>query len=408
MHCVGIIQNRAFFVRIRDVYSNKEFAMKQMAALIFSLTLLLHMTACGKSDAKKRGDQVSKPPVAVEVYSASFSALSDGIEVTGSLEPKFSVDVKTQIPGLVRQVMVSEWVHVRRGQPLIRIDVAETEAQVKRAEAGIASARANLVQAKVASNRSERELARFLKLKESGLATQQALDDARSETEASKARVGVAAAQIHVSEEELRQGIARQAKGLVVAPIDGIVALRDVNVGDLASDAAVAKPIFRIVDNRVLNLTVTVSSVDSARIKVGQPLEFTVDSQPGRTFTGKVMYINPELSQTDRSLKVIAEVRNVPENLKGGLFAKGRIVTGTRSQVLQVPRSAVGAFDLQAKKGSLFIVQNGIAHTREIQSGAVNGDMIEVASGLEPGEKYVVRGGFNLKDGDTVAVVAAK
>lgn len=382
--------------------------MKQMAALIFSLTLLLHMTACGKSDAKKRGDQVSKPPVAVEVYSASFSALSDGIEVTGSLEPKFSVDVKTQIPGLVRQVMVSEWVHVRRGQPLIRIDVAETEAQVKRAEAGIASARANLVQAKVASNRSERELARFLKLKESGLATQQALDDARSETEASKARVGVAAAQIHVSEEELRQGIARQAKGLVVAPIDGIVALRDVNVGDLASDAAVAKPIFRIVDNRVLNLTVTVSSVDSARIKVGQPLEFTVDSQPGRTFTGKVMYINPELSQTDRSLKVIAEVRNVPENLKGGLFAKGRIVTGTRSQVLQVPRSAVGAFDLQAKKGSLFIVQNGIAHTREIQSGAVNGDMIEVASGLEPGEKYVVRGGFNLKDGDTVAVVAAK
>jgi len=73
-----------------------------------------------------------------------------------------------------------------------------------------------------------------------------------------------------------------------------------------------------------------------------------------------------------------------------------------------VPRSAVGAFDLQAKKGSLFVVENGVARTREILSGAVIGDMIEIVSGLKPGEKYVVRGGFNLKDGDTVSVAAAK
>ena len=382
--------------------------MKQMAAVVLSITVLLNITACSKSDTNKSADTASKPPVAVEIRAAAVASVSDGIEVTGSLEPKFAVDVKTQIPGLVRQVMVSEWVSVRKGQPLARIDVAETEAQVKRAEAGIVSAKANLAQAQVAAHRAERELGRTLKLKESGLATQQAVDDARSEGEAAKARVGVAAAQIHVSEEELRQGVARQAKGLVVAPIDGVVALRDVNVGDLASDAAAAKPIFRIVDNRLLNLTVTVSSVDSARVKVGQPLEFTVDSQPGRTFSGKVMYINPELSAADRSLKVIAEVRNVPENLKGGLFAKGRIVTGVRPQVLQVPRSALGSFDTQAKKGSVFIVENGAVHKREIVSGAVNGDLVEVASGLKSGEQYVIRGGFNLKDGDKVAVAATK
>ncbi|MEI6206402.1 MAG: efflux RND transporter periplasmic adaptor subunit [Desulfuromonadales bacterium] len=382
--------------------------MKPMAAIIFLAMILAGMTGCGKSDAKKNGDQVSKPPVAVEVRGASFSSVSDGIEVTGNLEPKFSVDVKTQIPGLVRQVMVSEWVHVKKGQPLVRIDVAETDAQVKRAEAGIISAKANLAQTHVAANRAERELARILKLKEAGLATQQTLDDARSETEAAKARVAVAEAQIHVSEEDWRQGMARQAKGLVTAPIDGVVALREVNVGDLASDAAAARPIFRIVDNRLLNLTVTVSSIDSARIKVGQPLEFTVDALPGRTFTGKVMYINPELSQADRSLKVIAEVHNVPDLLKGGLFAKGRIVTGNRTQVLQVPRSAVGAFDMQAGKGSMFIMENGVVRKREIQSGTVNGDMVEIASGLTPGEKYVVRGGFNLKDGDKVAATTAK
>jgi RND family efflux transporter MFP subunit len=382
--------------------------MKQIAVLIFLATTLSGMTACGKNDAQKSAGQVAKPPVAVEVRAAETYTVSDGIEVTGTLEPKFSVDVKTQIPGLVKQVMVTEWLHVRKGQPLVRIDVTETEAQVKRAEAGITSARANLAQTQVAVNRADRELARILKLKESGLATQQTLDDARSETEAAKARVAVAAAQINVAEEEVRQGLARQAKGLVVAPIDGTVALRDVNVGDLASDAAAAKPIFRIVDNRLLNLTVTVASNDSARVKVGQPVEFTVDSQPGRTFSGNVMYINPELSSADRSLKIIAEVRNLPETLKGGLFAKGRIVTGSRSQVLQVPRSAVGSFDTQARKGSLFVVENNVARKREIQSGAVTGDLVEIAVGLKAGEKYIIRGGFNLKDGDIVAVAAAK
>ena len=69
--------------------------MKQLAALLFSITLMVHISACGKNDARKNADQVSKPPVAVDVRSASLSALSDGIEVTGSLEPKFSVDVKT-------------------------------------------------------------------------------------------------------------------------------------------------------------------------------------------------------------------------------------------------------------------------------------------------------------------------
>src|SRR6185369_10347455 len=303
--------------------------MKQASAINLALTLVFFsLTACSKGEAKKAAVQTVKPPVAVEAVTAGASELTDCIQVTGSLEPKFCVDIKTQIPGLIKQVFVTEWVRVRKGQALARIDVAETEALVKRAEAAVESAKANLAQAGVAVNRAERELDRMLKLKESGLATQQAVDDARSESEAAKARVDAARAQIRVAGEDVRQTGARQAKALVTSPMDGVVALRNVNVGDLASDAAAGKPIFHIVDNHLLNLTVTVSSADSARIKPWQPVEFSVDALPGRTFTGKVMFINPELSTADRSLKVIAEVQNVPETLKGGLFAKGCIITG--------------------------------------------------------------------------------
>ena len=380
--------------------------MRSLAVVSITAVIAATISACGSSEAGKT-IETAKPPVAVEAATAAAADLTDGIEVTGSLESKFSVDIKTQIPGLVKQVFVTEWVRVRKGQSLVRIDVAESEALARRAEAGVASAKAGLAQAQVAVNRAERELARSVKLKESGLATQQAMDDARSEVEAAKARLEAARGQIGVSEEEVRQTRARMAKGLVVSPIDGVVALRDVNVGDLASDAAAAKPIFRIVDNRLLNLTVTVSSADSARIKVGQPLEFMVDSLPGRTFIGKVMFINPELSSADRSLKVVAEVRNLSELLKGGLFAKGRIVTGKRSNVLQVPRSAVDRLDLAAGKGTLFVVENGLARRRDIRTATVCGEMVEVATGLKQGEQYVVRGAFNLKDGDRVALAAA-
>lgn len=381
--------------------------MKKGLLLLLLGMSALSVTGCSRSsEAKKEGASAGKPPVAVETAAAGAADLVEGVEVTGSLEPKFYADVKTQIPGLIRQVYVNEWVRVRKGTPLARIDVAEAEALVKRAEAAIESAKANLAQTRVAATRSEREEARTLKLKEAGLATQQSVDDARSEAAAAAARVEAAKAQIRVAEEELRQARARLAKGLVTSPIDGVVALREVNVGDLASDAAAAKPIFRIVDNRLLNLTVTLSSADSARVKVGQPLEFAVDSLPGKTFTGRVMYINPELSAADRSLKVIAEVRNDGELLKGGLFAKGRIVTGKRSGVLQLPRGALSSWDTVAGKGSVFVVEGDTARERKVETGAAAGELVEIAQGLKAGEKYVARGGFNLKDGDKVQVAA--
>ena len=372
-------------------------------ASVFLLFLGLATFSACRGGENKTAETV-KPPVAVEVAVATLQSMVEGVDVTGSLDPKFWADVKTQIPGLVKQVYVTEWVRVAKGTPLARIDVAEAEALVKRAEAAVEAAKAGQAQAQVAISRAEREQARSLKLKESGLATQQSIDDARSETDAAKARLDSAKAQIRVAEEDLRQARARRAKGTVNSPIEGVVAMRALNVGDLASDAATGKPIFRIVDNRLLNLTVTVPSVDSAKVKVGQSLEFTVDSLPGKTFSGRVMFVNPELSPEDRSLKVIAEVRNQPEQLKGGLFAKGRIVTGERKNLVLIPRSAIAGLDLSAAKGVVNTVAAGVAKRREVVTGAISGEMVEIVSGLKAGEQYVIRGGFNLKDGDRVVV----
>ena len=362
-------------------------------------TMLMGAAGCGKKETA-----TVKPPVAVELAQAALSRVEEQIDVTGSLEPKFASDVKTQIPGLVKDVYVTQWVRVRKGQPLARIDVSENEALAKRAEAAVLAAKAQTAQMQAALTRAEREETRTHKLKESGLATQQAVEDARTETIAARARLEAAQAQIRVAEEETRQARARVHKGLVSAPMDGVVALREVNVGDLASDAAAAKPIFRIVDNRILNLTVTVASSDSARVKVGQPLSFTVDALPGKQFQGRVMFVNPELSSTDRSLKVIAEVENRTDELKGGLFAKGRIMTGIRNNVLLVPRSVLGGWDSANQRATLFVADGQTARQRAVKTGAVSGDQVEIVEGLKTGEQYITRGSFALRDGDRIAL----
>jgi len=365
---------------------------------------LAGITGCsGRSEAKPTA---APPVVAVEVMPAAATDLTDGIEVTGTLAPKFEAEVKTEIPGLVKELYVTEWVRVRKGQPLAKIEVAETEALVKRGQANLESAKAALLQAKVAAERAEREKLRVLKLKEAGLATQQSVDDALSESEAARARVEASRAQARASEEELSQSRARLSKGLVRSPIDGVVALKDVNLGSLASDAAAAKPIFKIVDNRLMNLTVTVPSSEMSSVKLGQPVQFVTDGVPGKSFTGKVMFINPSVTETDRSLKVIAEVPNVPEVLKGGLFAKGKILTGSRHGVIQVPRGTLSTLDLERRTGSIFVVENGVARKREVKTGAASGDLVEITAGLRVGEQLVSRGGFTIKDGDRVKVAS--
>ncbi|MBI4850169.1 MAG: efflux RND transporter periplasmic adaptor subunit [Nitrospirae bacterium] len=383
--------------------------MTRNLLIFFLLLAVIWTSGCSSKSADgKKDTNAGRPPVAVETLSVSASDLAEGIDVVGTLTPKFETEVKSQIPGLISDIFVTEWVRVRKNDPLARIDLSETGALVNKAGAAVESAKAGYLQAQVNAQRAEREKIRMQKLREFGLATQQNYEDAGSEAEAANAAVEAARAQISAAEGELHALQARLSKGMILSPMDGVVSLRDVNVGDLASDTGAAKALFKIVDNRILKLTVSVPSVNMASIKVGDPLTFTLDALPGKTFSGKVMYINPSVDEADRSVKVIAEVINSSGELKGGLFAKVRIETGTRRNIIQVPRSALIGLNVAEKKAGLYTVEDDRAHYREVVTGAVAGDQVEIASGLNPGELLVVRGAFNLKDNDKVAITGGQ
>ncbi len=361
--------------------------------LIFTaLVLLLPAAACSRANGK--GGTAERPAVPVDVAAVVSGDLKESIEVVGTLAPKFQAEVKTEYSGTVTEVLVTEWVRVSKGTVLLRFDARE-------AEAAAAAARATLLAAEVGVNRARRELDRTMKLQEAGLATPQNLDDAKTASEAAEAQLAAARAQKQMAETKLEKTVIR-------SPLDGVVASRTVNPGDFIENMGSPKPMFRIVDNRRLDLTVTVPSSRISSVRLGQPLSFATDAVPGRTFTGKVSFINPAADESSRTVKVVAVVDNPDETLKSGLFAKGEIVTGERRNVLRVPRSAFVTWDLAARSAVVFVVDGERAVRRTVETGAGAGDDVEVTNGLSAGEKIVTRGGFNLSDGDRVAVVTAK
>jgi RND family efflux transporter MFP subunit len=376
---------------------------KGVVFVVLSLTFAIAFAGCRAKEQAK--NVVEKSAVSVEVAKVAAADITEGVDVVGSMSAKFQADVRAEFAGTVSDVYVTEWVRVRKGTPLARQDTKELELMLQRGEAAIDGAKANVLQAEVGRNRAEREYARFVKMKEAGLVTQQNLDDISTEREAASARVEAAKAALNAAERELMQGKTHLSKGVIRSPLDGVISFRNVNPGDLVGDMGGQKVLFRVVDPRSLDLTVTAPSKEMGSIHVGQPLVFTTDALPGKTFSGRVTTINPVVNDADRSIRVVAEVRNDSEELKPGLFANGRIVTGSRKGVLQVPRTGLLAWDVMKKQADVFVLSGDKVQKRTIQTGIVATDLVEVASGLQGGEQVVTRGGFNLKDGDTVKVV---
>ncbi len=377
---------------------------KTHATILLLLALAVLTLGCSPRGGNPAKGTAGKPAVAVEVVKVAPSDTTQGVDAVGSLSAKVQTDVRPEFAGVVTHVFVTEWARVQKGTPLAQLDARELELQLQHLEASVEASKAAVKQAEVAGNRAEREYERATKLREAGLFTQQNLDDATTDREAKTAGISAASAQLVAVERDYSQMQTHIAKAILRSPMNGVVSMRNVNVGDMVGDVGGQKILFHIVDNRLLDLTVTVSSKEMGNLRVGQPLVFSTDVMPGKTFVGKVTYINPAVSEADRSVKVEAQVQNESEELKTGLFVKGRIITGKRTGVLQVPRTSLLAWDLAGKKADVFVVRGEKAERRAISTGSVSIDLVEVTSGVSAGEMVVTRGGFSLRDGDRVTV----
>jgi RND family efflux transporter MFP subunit len=358
----------------------------------------------GKSEQDEKPARATKPPVAVEAIYPIRGEVVEVVEVIGSLRTKSEASVQAENPGVLAEVLVTDWVAVKKGDVLARLDTRELEANVMRFEAEVTTASSSLSRTQADLDHAWREFQRTHSLNQASVVPEKSYDEAKHMKSIAEAELAAARARLLMAQAVLKEGKRRLEKAVLRTPIDGVICQRRANVGDRVDGSGGGEPLFRILDNRVLDLVLSVPSTSLWKVKTGQPIAFTTDAFPGRTFEAEIKYINPRADSMTRSVDILAEVQNEAGELCDGLFVKAQITTGRREGVLQIPHAAILQGDDAELASYVFVVDGDVARLRKVKPGDETGGMAEILEGLEEREPVVTRGAFLLHDGDSIQV----
>lgn len=409
---------------------------KLAALLLLLIAVAAFIAACGGSKANVRKEEAANtPPPAIEVTTAAAIKrdLPRFFEATGSLAGDQQTDVAPQTSGKVVAVGVDIGSPVRRGQMLVRLDDAELKLRVEQASAQVQQAKAAVRQAeekiglrpgqafdpnrvaevaaaRVTLDLAERNLRRAEKLIESGDVSRQFYDQQRAQRDQLKEQYEVALAQArqnyagvdvartNVRNAEAALGLAKQSLSYAVipAPMDGFVSERTADLGEYVSPQ---QKVATIVRTNPLRVRIDIPEQAIPEVRVGQSVSATTSAWPDRNFSGRVARIAPNVSAQSRTLTVEAEIENSGGVLKPGQFATVRILQERAEPAVLVPVRAVVT---EAGVSRVFVIKNGHAEQRLVQTGQTEGDLIEIRQGVAADEQVATSNQQQLSDGIAV------
>ncbi|MGA2050581.1 MAG: efflux RND transporter periplasmic adaptor subunit [Terracidiphilus sp.] len=346
------------------------------------------------------------------------------VVATGKIQPITKVEVKSKASGIVEKLYVDINNHVTKGQPLAQLDQQEIVAQVEAQRAQLASAEANvgtydanIEQDKVNAAAPDLPmykltLDRNQEMQKEGIVSRQVLDDANKEylaaltrRDSSKAQIGVdtaklrqAKAQVQQSEASLKQLEEQLGYTTIVAPMDGVILSRDVEIGDAVSSILVLGSTATLVmtegDVNEVYVDGKVDEADIAHVYMGQPARIKVESFRDRTFNGKVTKISPMGVEKDNvtTFEVRVSINNPGGELKALMTANAEILLDEHKGVLTVPENAV-TYD-NMKNASVQVPDKSKKDgTRkvDVKVGLSNGSVTEIVSGLKEGDQVVLQ-----------------
>jgi HlyD family secretion protein len=345
------------------------------------------------------------------------------VVATGKIQPITKVEVKSKASGIVEKLYVDINNKVTKGQPLAQLDQQEIVAQVDAqraqlasAEANVTSYEANIEQDKVNAKAPDlpmykATLDRNAEMRKEGLVSQQAYDDTNKDYLAALTRRDSAQAQIGVDTAKLKQARAQVLQSqaslqqleeqlgytTIVAPMDGVILSRDVEIGDAVSSILVLGSTATLVmtegDINQVYVQGKVDEADIAHVYMSQPARIKVESFRDRFFTGKVTKIAPLGVEKDNvtTFEVRVSIDNPGGELKANMTANAEILLDEHKGVLTVPENAV-SYDSQ-KNATVQIPdskQKDGYRTVPVKVGLSNGSVTEIVSGLKEGQQVVL------------------
>lgn len=396
----------------------------------------------GKNDGKGAGAKKKVPVVAVEAVRKE--PISRLLELTGETVAAESVVISSTVEGTISYCPWYEGdrVETAADQPtkLIEINRELYRSEVKAAEATLQVAKAKLEDLKAGTRPEEiskageavwqleeattfakNDLESIKKLVESGSISGRALEKARVEyiveqaklsaakrhlemLEAGYTRTAIAVQEAMVKEADAKLDLAkaRLSECVILAPFSGTITRVHVRAGDMAVTKA---PLLEMADLSSLVIRVAVPEAHASVVQNGMSAHVVLDALPGKTFTGKVVRVYPDLDRRMHTrtveLTLGEQARLIP-----GMFARVRLVLESVEAAVTIPFQAVGLTPAGAQVA--YVVVHGKAVRRKLKTGIEQAGRVQVLAGLEAGEKVIVAGNEKVKDGAVVRLAGKK
>jgi HlyD family secretion protein len=343
----------------------------------------------------------SEPAGKYRLAPATMGDVTRAVSANGTLNPVVLVNVGTQVSGTVKALHVDFNDHVSAGQVLLELDPALLEAQVRQDEANVANAQASL------------ELATVNERSNLTLWGQDSI--ARIEVDQASQALKSARAQLDVANAQLAKDRTNLGYSVIRSPLSGVVVNRTVDVGQTVAASFQTPTLFQIAqDLRRMQIDSSFAEADVGSIAVGQPVQFTVDAFPERTFAAKVRQVrlNPTTQQNVVTYDVVIAVDNPEQILMPGMTAYVNVIVAQHRNVLQVPNAALRF--RPSPESAVATVPKAVPEKAQGTIGTVYTidehkalRTIEVRAGISDGRFTEILQG-NIKAGDLLVVGAAE
>ena len=267
----------------------------------------------------------------------------DAVSATGTLEAVETVEVGTQVSGVVRDLSADFNSIVRKGQVIARLDPQLIQTQIEQQSANVQRAEADLERLKVAQADAEQKLDRARQLFDRNLIPRTDLDAASVDVDSARAQVKSSQASLVQARAQLNNQKVNLGYTTIKAPIDGIVISRNVDEGQTVAASMNAPTLFVLAaDLTHMQVVANIDESDVGRMRPGQHVTFQVDAYPNERFTGTVSQVRlqPSVVQNVVTYSTVITVPNPQLKLKPGMTANVTVEVLRRSNVLRVANAA--------------------------------------------------------------------
>jgi RND family efflux transporter MFP subunit len=353
-----------------------------------------------------RGGPGFSAEVPIQTTGIQRISIQREVDLAGSLVSPDQAKVSSEVAGVVRQVLVELGQEVRAGQVVAKLDSTELDLALQRAKSQLKQTEAQLgideTRVKepppddqisavrlAAANRddAQAQLRRAQRLRSQNLLSQADFDTAETKVKVTEANYQSALETVQslkATLQDRRQAVELAEKKLddanIRSSIAGQIAERLVQQGEYIRENT---PVVTIVQMNPLKVKTAVQERNAGLVRVGLPVEFMVESSPGKKFHGKVAYISPSVDQSTRTFPVEVLVDNRDRELKPGFFAKGVIYTHLDENVMAIPEDAISTL---AGVSNVFAVEDGKIRQQEVSLGTRVGNLYEIIKGLKGDE----------------------